>query len=50
MGSDRKPEQVTLEPQLASHAGEQVKAPGKYGNKAHTPIEPAPGSYVKVKA
>ena len=35
---------------LASHAGEQVAAPGKYGNKAHSPIEPAPGSYVKTKA
>ncbi len=35
---------------LASHAGEQVDAPRKYGNKAHPPIEPAPGSYVKVKA
>ncbi len=35
---------------LASHAGEQVNPPGKYGSKAHPPIEPAPGSYVKIKA
>jgi len=35
---------------LVSHAGEQVDAPRKYGNRSHPPIEPAPGSYVKVKA
>lgn len=35
---------------LASHAGEQVDAPGKYGNKTYPPREPAPGSYVKIKA
>ncbi len=35
---------------LASHAGEKVDAPGKYGNKSYAPLEPAPGSYVKVKA
>ena len=35
---------------LASHAGEQKEAPRKLGNKAHPPIEPAPGRYVKVKA
>ncbi len=35
---------------LASHAGEQVAAPAKYGSKAYAPIEPAPGSYVKAKA
>ncbi len=35
---------------LASHAGEQVAAPKKYGNARHKPIEPAPGRYVKVKA
>lgn len=35
---------------LASHAGEQVNAPRKYGNTRHSPIEPAPGRYVKVKA
>jgi hypothetical protein len=26
------------------------KAPGKYGNTRHKPIEPTPGRYVKVKA
>ena len=35
---------------LASHAGEQIDAPRKYGNKAHPAIEPAPGRYVKAKA
>jgi polyhydroxyalkanoate synthase len=35
---------------LASHAGEQVAAPKKYGNARHKPIEPAPGRYVRVKA
>jgi polyhydroxyalkanoate synthase len=35
---------------LASHAGEQKVAPRKLGNKAHPPIEPAPGRYVKAKA
>jgi polyhydroxyalkanoate synthase len=35
---------------LASHAGEQVTAPRKYGNTKHKPIEPAPGRYVKAKA
>jgi len=35
---------------LARHAGEQVTAPRKYGNIRHSPIEPAPGRYVKVKA
>lgn len=35
---------------LASHAGEQVAAPKKYGNTKYKPIEPAPGRYVKVKA
>ena len=35
---------------LADHAGEQVDAPRKYGNKTYGPIEPAPGRYVKVKA
>ena len=35
---------------LASHAGEQKEAPRKLGNKAHPPIEPAPGRYVKAKA
>ncbi len=35
---------------LASHAGEQVAAPKKYGNTRYKPIEPAPGRYVKMKA
>lgn len=35
---------------LAGHAGEQVDAPRKYGNKTYGPIEPAPGRYVKAKA
>jgi polyhydroxyalkanoate synthase len=35
---------------LASHAGEQVAAPKKYGNTRYKPIEPAPGRYVKAKA
>lgn len=34
---------------LAEHAGGQVRA-RKFGNKKYTPIEPAPGRYVKVKA
>jgi polyhydroxyalkanoate synthase len=35
---------------LASHAGEQVAAPKRYGNARYKPIEPAPGRYVKVRA
>jgi polyhydroxyalkanoate synthase len=35
---------------LAEHAGPMRKAPAKYGNTRHKPIEPAPGRYVKVKA
>ncbi len=35
---------------LAKHAGEKVRAPRKFGNARHKPIEPAPGRYVKVKA
>jgi polyhydroxyalkanoate synthase len=35
---------------LAEHAGAMRKAPAKYGNTRHKPIEPAPGRYVKVKA
>jgi polyhydroxyalkanoate synthase len=35
---------------LSQHAGEQVKAPRKFGNGKYKEIEPAPGRYVKVKA
>ena len=35
---------------LAENAGAMKKAPSKYGNVRHKPIEPAPGRYVKVKA
>ncbi len=35
---------------LAKHAGARVKAPARYGNARHKPIEPAPGRYVQVKA
>jgi polyhydroxyalkanoate synthase len=35
---------------LARHAGKRVKAPARYGNARHKPIEPAPGRYVQVKA
>ncbi|KQQ40343.1 poly(R)-hydroxyalkanoic acid synthase [Duganella sp. Leaf126] len=35
---------------LASHGGKQVKPKGKAGNVRYTPIEPAPGRYVKVKS
>ena len=35
---------------LAKNAGEMRKAPSKYGNTRHKPIEPAPGRYVQVKA
>ncbi|HCN89556.1 MAG TPA: class I poly(R)-hydroxyalkanoic acid synthase [Oxalobacteraceae bacterium] len=35
---------------LASHAGQKIKAPRKFGNAAFRAIEPAPGRYVKVKA
>lgn len=35
---------------LAKHAGAHVKAPARYGNARHKPIEPAPGRYVQVKA
>jgi polyhydroxyalkanoate synthase len=35
---------------LAENAGEMRKAPSKYGNARHKPIEPAPGRYVAVKA
>ena len=35
---------------LQSHAGKQIAAPKTYGNRKFKAIEPAPGSYVKVKA
>jgi polyhydroxyalkanoate synthase subunit PhaC len=35
---------------LKKHAGKQVAAPRNYGSRKHKPTEPAPGSYVKVKA
>jgi len=35
---------------LAEHAGKKVKAPAQYGNAKYTPIEAAPGRYVKAKA
>ena len=35
---------------LAQHGGKEVKAPAKLGNGRYTPIEPAPGRYVKEKA
>ncbi len=35
---------------LAGYAGKRIKAPKAYGNVAYTPIEPAPGRYVKAKA
>jgi polyhydroxyalkanoate synthase len=35
---------------LAAHGGKDVKARSKLGNATYTPIEAAPGRYVKVKA
>jgi len=35
---------------LAQHGGKDVKAKAKPGNARYTPIEPAPGRYVKAKA
>jgi polyhydroxyalkanoate synthase len=35
---------------LAPHGGRQVAPPRKPGNAQYTPVEPAPGSYVKEKA
>ncbi len=35
---------------LAGYAGKQIAAPKAYGNRKYKAIEPAPGSYVKVKA
>lgn len=35
---------------LAAHSGAKRRAPTKAGNTRYAPIEPAPGSYVKVRA
>jgi polyhydroxyalkanoate synthase len=35
---------------LAGHGGKEVKPRSKLGNKQYTPIEAAPGRYVKVRA
>jgi len=35
---------------LAAHAGARRKAPAQPGNTRYRPLEPAPGSYVKVRA
>ena len=35
---------------LERHAGDEIAAPKKPGNRKYRPIEPAPGRYVKVKA
>ena len=35
---------------LASKGGRQVTAPRAYGGRGYSPIEPAPGRYVKAKA
>ena len=35
---------------LSQHAGTQRKAPAKPGNNRHKALEPAPGSYVRVRA
>jgi polyhydroxyalkanoate synthase len=35
---------------VKQHAGNEVKARRKLGSSKHTPIEPAPGRYVKVRA
>ncbi|MFW7339993.1 class I poly(R)-hydroxyalkanoic acid synthase [Pollutimonas sp. H1-120] len=35
---------------LASHSGAQVRARPELGNAKYRPLEPAPGSYVKVRA
>ncbi|MGB3288449.1 MAG: class I poly(R)-hydroxyalkanoic acid synthase [Burkholderiaceae bacterium] len=35
---------------LASNSGPKVRARAKLGNARHQPLEPAPGSYVKVRA
>ncbi|ARP89941.1 class I poly(R)-hydroxyalkanoic acid synthase [Bordetella genomosp. 9] len=35
---------------LQRHAGKQIKAPARAGNRRYPPIEPAPGRYVRVRA
>ncbi|MES2413798.1 MAG: class I poly(R)-hydroxyalkanoic acid synthase [Pseudomonadota bacterium] len=35
---------------LKGHSGKQIAAPKTYGSKKYKALEPAPGSYVKVKA
>jgi len=35
---------------LAPHAGPRRPAPARPGNARYRPLEPAPGSYVKVRA
>lgn len=35
---------------LAGHSGPLVRAPAKLGNTRYTPLEEAPGSYVKLRA
>ena len=35
---------------LAEHGGKDVKPPARLGSAAFTPLEPAPGRYVKVRA
>lgn len=35
---------------LAGHSGERVSAPTRLGNTRYSPIEPAPGRYVQVRA
>lgn len=35
---------------LTNHSGSNISAPGNSGSKQFPPLEPAPGSYVKVRA
>ncbi len=35
---------------LASHSGKKIKAPASAGNERYTPIEAAPGRYVRTRA